>query len=73
MPKVHVKWGGNRYDLDVDTQNDPVVFKAQLFELTGVLPERQKVVFKVCLIYLSTSFMKITFYIYHYLGQNSQG
>jgi ubiquitin carboxyl-terminal hydrolase 14 len=46
MPKVNVKWSGNRYEVDVDTDCDPIIFKAQLFELTGVAPERQKVVFK---------------------------
>lgn len=47
MPKVNVKWSGKRYEVDVDIDCDPIIFKAQLFELTGVAPERQKVVFKV--------------------------
>lgn len=47
MPKVNVKWGGNRYEVDADTESEPLVFKAQLFELTGVVPDRQKIVFKV--------------------------
>lgn len=53
MPKVNVKWSGNRYEVDVDTDCDPIIFKAQLFELTGVAPERQKVVFKVSLCFYS--------------------
>ena len=52
MPKVNVKWGGNRYEVDVDTSSEPLIFKAQLFELTGVVPDRQKIVFKVTLCFL---------------------
>ncbi|KAI6191959.1 Ubiquitin carboxyl-terminal hydrolase [Aphelenchoides bicaudatus] len=46
MPKVSVKWQANKYDVDVNTDMEPLVFKSQLFELTNVLPERQKLVFK---------------------------
>jgi hypothetical protein len=46
MPQVSVKWQGNKYDVNVDTSMEPLVFKSQLFELTNVLPERQKLVFK---------------------------
>ncbi|CAH2242264.1 jg25195 [Pararge aegeria aegeria] len=49
MPKVSVKvkWGKEMYpDVEVNTDDDPVVFKAQIFALTGVQPERQKVVCK---------------------------
>jgi ubiquitin carboxyl-terminal hydrolase 14 len=46
MPKVNVKWSGNRYEVDADTTSEPILFKAQLFELTGIAPERMKVVFK---------------------------
>jgi ubiquitin carboxyl-terminal hydrolase 14 len=42
---VSVKWGRETYkDVDVNTDEDPMLFKAQLFALTGVLPERQKVI-----------------------------
>ena len=51
MPKVNVKWRGNRYEVDVDTSSEPLIFKAQLFELTGVVPDRQKIVFKVNIIF----------------------
>lgn len=47
MPAVSIKWQGKKFDLDVDTALEPLVFKSQLFELTGVVPERQKIVFKV--------------------------
>jgi len=45
--KVKVKWGKELYkDVEVNTDEDPMVFKAQLFCLTGVQPERQKVMVK---------------------------
>ncbi|XP_041984685.1 ubiquitin carboxyl-terminal hydrolase 14 [Aricia agestis] len=49
MPKVpvKVKWGKEIYpDVEVNTDDEPVLFKAQIFALTGVQPERQKVVCK---------------------------
>nr|QBH73739.1 hypothetical protein [Eurycantha calcarata] len=45
--KVKVKWGKETYpEVEVNTDDDPLVFKAQLFALTGVQPERQKVMLK---------------------------
>ncbi|XP_045481227.1 ubiquitin carboxyl-terminal hydrolase 14 [Harmonia axyridis] len=45
--KVKVKWGKEIYpDIEVNTDEPPLVFKAQLFALTGVHPERQKVMIK---------------------------
>ncbi|XP_069680019.1 ubiquitin carboxyl-terminal hydrolase 14 [Periplaneta americana] len=45
--KVKVKWGKENYpDVEVNTDEDPLVFKAQLFALTGVQPDRQKVMLK---------------------------
>lgn len=44
---VKVKWGKETYPgVEVNTEDDPVLFKAQIFALTGVQPERQKVVCK---------------------------
>lgn len=44
---VKVKWGKETFsDVEVNTEDDPALFKAQIFALTGVLPERQKVVCK---------------------------
>jgi hypothetical protein len=41
---VTVKWGKEKYEnVDLDTAEDPSVFKAQLFALTGVPVDRQKV------------------------------
>ncbi|KAJ3294954.1 Ubiquitin carboxyl-terminal hydrolase 14 [Borealophlyctis nickersoniae] len=45
--KVAVKWGGKRYeDIEVDTDQPGIVFKTQLYTLTGVAPERQKIMVK---------------------------
>lgn len=44
---VNVKWGKEKFDaVELNTEEPPVVFKAQLFALTGVHPERQKVMVK---------------------------
>lgn len=45
--KVKVKWGKEMYnDVEANTEEDPLVFKAQLFAITGVPPDRQKVMIK---------------------------
>lgn len=42
---VKLKWGKETFpNVDVNTDDEPVLFKAQIFALTGVQPERQKVV-----------------------------
>ncbi|CAH2042149.1 unnamed protein product, partial [Iphiclides podalirius] len=49
MPNVSVKvkWGKEMYPgVEVNTDDEPVLFKAQIFALTGVQPDRQKVVCK---------------------------
>lgn len=44
---VKVKWGRENFpNIEVNTDEDPMVFKAQLFALTGVQPHRQKVMCK---------------------------
>lgn len=44
---VKVKWGRETYqNVEINTEEGPMLFKAQLFALTGVLPERQKVMCK---------------------------
>eukprot|EP00009_Paramoeba_aestuarina_P002485 CAMPEP_0201509476 /NCGR_PEP_ID=MMETSP0161_2-20130828/2515_1 /ASSEMBLY_ACC=CAM_ASM_000251 /TAXON_ID=180227 /ORGANISM="Neoparamoeba aestuarina, Strain SoJaBio B1-5/56/2" /LENGTH=465 /DNA_ID=CAMNT_0047904429 /DNA_START=113 /DNA_END=1510 /DNA_ORIENTATION=- len=41
---VKVKWGSETYpDIEIDSSEDPEVFKSQLFALTNVPPDRQKV------------------------------
>ncbi|GFV97051.1 ubiquitin carboxyl-terminal hydrolase 14 [Trichonephila clavipes] len=45
--KVKVKWGKELFsDVEANTDEDPLVFKAQLFAITGVPPDRQKVMIK---------------------------
>ena len=40
---VNVKWGKNKYPVQVNTDEEPILFKAQLFALTNVEPDKQKV------------------------------
>lgn len=45
--KVKIKWGRENFPgIEVNTDEEPILFKAQLYALTGVQPERQKVMFK---------------------------
>jgi len=45
--KVKVKWGRQTFtDVELNTDEEPIVFKAQLYALTGVHPQRQKVMIK---------------------------
>ena len=46
MAKVTLKWGKETYSVEVDTSQPPSIFKSQIFSLTGVPPERQKVLLK---------------------------
>lgn len=44
---VNVKWGKEKFDaIELNTEEPPMVFKAQLFALSGVQPDRQKVMVK---------------------------
>ncbi|KAI3380948.1 hypothetical protein SNEBB_002545 [Seison nebaliae] len=45
--KVSVKWNKQVYnDITVNVDDPPEVFKGQLFTLTDVLPEKQKIIYK---------------------------
>jgi ubiquitin carboxyl-terminal hydrolase 14 len=45
--KVNVKWGKEQFkNVELNLEETPLVFKAQLFALTGVQPERQKIMIK---------------------------
>ncbi|KAK9054735.1 hypothetical protein SSX86_025814 [Deinandra increscens subsp. villosa] len=47
MPTVSVKWQKELYPaVEIDTTQPPYVFKGQLYDLTGVPPERQKIMMK---------------------------
>jgi hypothetical protein len=42
-----VKWGKSKFsDLEMDTTQPGIVFKMQLYSLTSVAPERQKLMVK---------------------------
>eukprot|EP00891_Asterochloris_glomerata_P004495 jgi/Astpho2/4495/e_gw1.00067.112.1_t len=41
--KVQVKWQKNTYDVEIDQDQPPSIFKQQMFSLTGVPAERQKI------------------------------
>ncbi|KAI1495806.1 ubiquitin carboxyl-terminal hydrolase [Biscogniauxia marginata] len=43
---IVIKHSGKKYDVEVDTETTGEVFKFQLYSLTGVEPERQKVLVK---------------------------
>lgn len=43
---VVVRWNGQRLAVDLDTAESPLVFKLQLYSLTGVEPDRQKIMVK---------------------------
>lgn len=44
---VSVKWQKELFkDVEIDTTQPPYVFKCQLYDLTGVAPERQKIMVK---------------------------
>jgi len=44
--KVKVKWGKEKLELELDPTEDPDTFRAQLFAMTQVPPDRQKLMFK---------------------------
>ena len=42
-----MKWGKEKFqNIECNTDEPPVLFKAQLFALSGVQPDRQKVMIK---------------------------
>ncbi len=44
---VNVKWGKEKFEnVELDTNEPPEVFKAQMFALSGVAPDRQKIMSK---------------------------
>jgi hypothetical protein len=48
MPKINVKCGSKTLNVDVDLNDSPMLLKAQLFGLTEIPPDRQKLLIKVC-------------------------
>uniref|UniRef100_A0A9I9DIH9 ubiquitinyl hydrolase 1 n=1 Tax=Cucumis melo TaxID=3656 RepID=A0A9I9DIH9_CUCME len=48
---VSVKWQKELFrDVEIDTSLPPYYLKGQLFKLTGVPPERQKIMIKGCIL-----------------------
>jgi len=44
---VSVKWSGKKFDnIEFDPKQSPLEFKTQIYSLTGVVPERQKIMIK---------------------------
>ena len=51
---MNVKWAKEKLnDIELNTDEPPLVFKAQLFALCGVQPERQKLMVKGTVIKVS--------------------
>ncbi|KAH9604987.1 hypothetical protein KSS87_003567 [Heliosperma pusillum] len=44
--RVSVKWQKKTFPVEIDATQSPFLFKCQLFDLTGVPPERQKIMVK---------------------------
>ncbi|KAJ3361605.1 deubiquitinating enzyme [Allomyces javanicus] len=44
--KVTVKWTSKKLELDLDVSESPIIFKNQLWSLTGVAPGRQKLLLR---------------------------
>jgi ubiquitin carboxyl-terminal hydrolase 14 len=44
--KVHIKHAGKTYDIQLDPDLPPAVFKDAVYQETGVPPERMKVMVK---------------------------
>lgn len=60
---VNVKWGKEKFEgVELNTDESPEVFQAQLFALSGVPPERQKVMAK-------GKSLKVSYYFYNYIQQ----
>ena len=43
---VHIKHAGKVYDVQLDPDQSPTVFKNAIYQVTGVPPERMKVMVK---------------------------
>ncbi|KAL3072592.1 hypothetical protein niasHS_017566 [Heterodera schachtii] len=46
MAKIKIKWGNKELNVDANPEEPPLLLKAQLFGLTNVPPERQKLIVK---------------------------
>jgi len=61
---VNIKWGKEKFaDVHCNTDEPPIVFKATLFSLSGVQPDRQKVMYKGVVIKVSSTDLVLQEYI----------
>ena len=58
---MNVKWGKEKFtDIECNTDEPPEVFKAQLFALSGVQPDRQKVMMKGAVLKVGKFYVSIS-------------
>ena len=61
---MNIKWGKEKFaDVHCNTDEPPIVFKATLFSLSGVQPDRQKVMYKGVVIKVSSTDLVLQEYI----------
>lgn len=44
--KIIIKWKNEKYEIEVNHETTGLLLKTQIFSLTGVKPERQKIMVK---------------------------
>ena len=58
--KVHIKHAGKKYDVDLDPEKPPLVFKEAVYQVTGVPIDRMKVMVKGGVLKVRRDFQKPT-------------
>lgn len=56
---MNIKWSGKNYELELNLNEPALLFKSQLFELTGVPVDRQKIMIKGGMLKDDTDLSKI--------------
>lgn len=56
---VHIKHAGKTYDVRLDTDLPPAAFKDAVYQLTGVPPDRMKVMIKGGMLKVSLSISRL--------------
>jgi ubiquitin carboxyl-terminal hydrolase 14 len=46
MVQIVIKWSNQKFPIDIDDSTTAILLKSQIFSLTGVSPERQKIMVK---------------------------
>ena len=66
---MNIKWGKEKFaDVHCNTDEPPIVFKATLFSLSGVQPDRQKVMYKGVVIKVSCIDLVLQQYIMQFVA-----